>query len=165
MRGSPSPLAHTRTPQPSAVHLLEVFERYLSVDRDGAVGYVTMLQVLLLAHRHCDESGRPRKTRICSAPKTRLAKPPFSWHPRAEPKSRDIPPKKFDFPGFEGHTELFGPHPFVWKTPHPARKYPDSLCGPNWGLFFVLKFVRSRGFGARFLQSFPKSLVTVKYYS
>ena len=31
-------------------------------------------------------------------------------------KSLDIPPKKFDFPGFEGHTELFGPHPFTWKT-------------------------------------------------
>ena len=36
-------------------------------------------------------------------------------------KSRDIPPKKFDFPGFEGHTELFGPHPFVWKTPTPPE--------------------------------------------
>ena len=28
-------------------------------------------------------------------------------------KSRDIPPIKFDFPGFEGHTELFGPHHFT----------------------------------------------------
>ena len=28
-------------------------------------------------------------------------------------KLPDIPPKKFDFPGFEGHTELFGPHPFT----------------------------------------------------
>ena len=37
----------------------------------------------------------------------------------------------------------------------------QSQLGP----FFVLKFVRSRGFGARFLQPFPKSLVTVKYYS
>ena len=31
--------------------------------------------------------------------------------------------------------------------------------------FFVLKFVRSRALGARFLQPFPRSLVTVKYYS
>ena len=27
------------------------------------------------------------------------------------------PAKMFDFPGFEGHTELFGPHPFTWKNP------------------------------------------------
>ena len=33
----------------------------------------------------------------------------------------DFPPKKFDFPGFEGHTELFGPHPFTWKTPTPPE--------------------------------------------
>ena len=25
------------------------------------------------------------------------------------------------FPGFEGRTELFGPHPFVWKTPTPPE--------------------------------------------
>ena len=36
-------------------------------------------------------------------------------------KSRDIPPKKFDSLGFEGHTELFGPHPFTWKTPTPPE--------------------------------------------
>ena len=35
---------------------------------------------------------------------------------------RDIPPKKFDFPGFEEHIELFGPHPFMWKTPTPPEK-------------------------------------------
>ena len=37
-----------------------------------------------------------------------------------------IPGKKFDFPGFEGHTELFGHHPFMWKTPTPPEKFPDS---------------------------------------
>ena len=36
-------------------------------------------------------------------------------------KSQDIPPKKFDFPGFEGHIEFFGPHPFTWKTPTPPE--------------------------------------------
>ena len=36
-------------------------------------------------------------------------------------KFRDIPPKKFDSLGFEGHTELFGPHPFTWKTPTPPE--------------------------------------------
>ena len=36
---------------------------------------------------------------------------------------------------------------------------PYSLGGPTWGLFL------STGFWARFLQPFPKSLVTVKYYS
>ena len=35
-------------------------------------------------------------------------------------KSRDIPLKKFDFPGLEGHTELFGPHPLKWKAPTPT---------------------------------------------
>ena len=36
---------------------------------------------------------------------------------------------------------------------------------PQFGPFFVLKFVRSRVFGRDFLQAFPKSLVTVKYFS
>ena len=36
-------------------------------------------------------------------------------------KSRDIPLKKFDSLGFEGHTELFGPHPFTWQTPTPPE--------------------------------------------
>ena len=45
--------------------------------------------------------------------------------------------KKFGFPGFEGHTELFGPHPFMWKTP-TSQKIPGpkslSLCS-----FFLLE--------------------------
>ena len=48
-------------------------------------------------------------------------------------KSRDIPPKKFDFPGFEGHTELFGPHPFVWKTPTP----PENIRAQRFRFGFV----------------------------
>ena len=50
-------------------------------------------------------------------------------------KFRDIPPKKFDFPGFEGHTELFGPHPFTWKTPTP----PEIIGPKSLGVcsFFV----------------------------
>ena len=34
----------------------------------------------------------------------------------------------------------------------------QNLRGPNWGLFFVLKFVRSRGFGARFSSTVSKVL-------
>ena len=49
-------------------------------------------------------------------------------------KSRDIPPKKFDFPGFEGHTELFGLHPFMWKTPTPL----ENIWTQKFG--FVLFF-------------------------
>ena len=49
-------------------------------------------------------------------------------------KSRDIPPKKFDFPGIEGHTELFGPHPFMWKTPTPLENIR------TWKFAFVLFF-------------------------
>ena len=37
-------------------------------------------------------------------------------------KSRDIPAKKFYFPGFEGHTELFGPPPPSCGRPLPHRK-------------------------------------------
>ena len=46
---------------------------------------------------------------------------------RSPAKSRDIPPKTFDFPGFEGHTELLGPHPFACGRPLPHwKRYPDS---------------------------------------
>ena len=48
-------------------------------------------------------------------------------------KSRDIPPKKFDFPGFEGHTGLFGPHPSTWKTPTP----PENIRTKKFGFGFL----------------------------
>ena len=48
-------------------------------------------------------------------------------------KSRDIPPKKFDFL-VARDTELFGPHPFTWKTPTPPEiSGPKSL---GLGSFF-----------------------------
>ena len=67
----------------------------------------------------------------------------------------------------------------VPRTPpcrvRPLRRVPyrrsrlkmsiEIATRPQLGPLFVLKFVRSRGFGARFLQPFPRSLVTVKYYS
>ena len=50
------------------------------------------------------------------------------WPPPAisRQKSRDIPPKSLV--SLKGHTELFGPHPFTWKTPTlpeniPTRKF------------------------------------------
>ena len=36
-------------------------------------------------------------------------------------KSRSIRPKSFVSLGFEGHAELFGPHPFTRKTPTPPE--------------------------------------------
>ena len=48
-------------------------------------------------------------------------------------KSRDIPLKKFGFPGFEGHTERFGPHPFTWKTPTP----PEDIRTQKFGFGFL----------------------------
>ena len=49
----------------------------------------------------------------------------FSQTFRAPPgypgKIPGYPAKKFDFPGFDGHTEFFGPHPFTWKTPTPPE--------------------------------------------
>ena len=54
----------------------------------------------------------------------------FSGAPRDIPaKSRDIPPKMFDFPGFEGRIELFGPHPFTWKTPTPLENIRTKKFG------------------------------------
>ena len=43
--------------------------------------------------------------------------------------------KKFDSLGFEGHTELFGPHPFTWKTPTPPEI--SGLKSLGLGSFFV----------------------------
>ena len=44
--------------------------------------------------------------------------------------------KKFGFPGFEGHTELFGTHPFTWKTPTPPEDIRTKKCG--FGFLFLL---------------------------
>ena len=55
-----------------------------------------------------------------------------------------------------------------WRTygdgAQSAVCFLRKFTRPQLGPFFVLKFVRSRSFGARFLQPFPKPLVTVKYY-
>ena len=50
-------------------------------------------------------------------------------------KSRDIPPKKFDSLGFEGHTELFGPHPFTWKAPTP----PENIRTQKFRFGFLFR--------------------------
>ena len=44
-------------------------------------------------------------------------------------KSRDIPPQSWFSLGFEGHTELFGPHCFRMEDPHPTGGYPDPKAG------------------------------------
>ena len=48
--------------------------------------------------------------------------------------------------------DLFQNPLFYWVVPSNSS---ENLHGPNWGLFFVQKFVRSRALGARFLQPFP----------
>ena len=64
-------------------------------------------------------------------------------HPRDIPaKSRDIPPKKFDFPGFEGRMELFGPHPFTWKTPTPLENIRTKKFG--FGFLFLSLIVKRK---------------------
>ena len=51
-------------------------------------------------------------------------------------KSRDIPPKQNWFsPGFRGHTELFGPHPFVWRNPTP----PENIRAQKFRFGFVFR--------------------------
>ena len=59
-------------------------------------------------------------------------------------KSQHIPPEKFGFPGFEGHTELFGPHPLTWKT-HPTKGYPDAKVWVCALLFLPEKEVAVNG--------------------
>ena len=75
----------------------------------------------------CDSSGAVLvavKTNILG---TRIEHEPFFGHRRDIPaKSRDILPPKFDFPGFEGHTEPFWPPPLHVEDPYPTRKYLDS---------------------------------------
>ena len=62
----------------------------------------------------------------------------FSQTFRAPPgypgKIPGYPTKKFDFHGFEGHTELFVPHPFTWKTTTPR----ENIRAQKFG--FVLFF-------------------------
>ena len=50
----------------------------------------------------------------------------FRRPPDIPPKSRDIPPKSMCSLGFEGHTELFGSHPFYVEDPHRTRRCPDQ---------------------------------------
>ena len=63
-------------------------------------------------------------------------------------------PKSLISPGFEGHTELFGPHPFTWKDPQPHRRIsgPESL---GLGSFF---FSDSRQITC-FASQFPHALL------
>ena len=60
----------------------------------------------------------------------------FGHHRDISAKSRDIPPKKLDFTGFEGHTELFGPRPFVGKTTAP----PENIRTPEFGFVLFFRF-------------------------
>ena len=63
-------------------------------------------------------------------------------HPRDIPaKSRDIPPESLVSLGFEGHTELFGPHPFTWKPPTPPENIRTKKFG--FGFLFFLEDGRS----------------------
>ena len=47
--------------------------------------------------------------------------------------------------GFEGHTELFGPHPFTSKTP----TLPEDILTQKFGFGFLLNF-RERKFSPKF---------------
>ena len=69
--------------------------------------------------------------------RTRIEHKPFFslklfGRPRDIPaKSQDIPPKSLVSLGFEGHTELFDPHPFTWKTPTP----PENIRTRKFGVW------------------------------
>ena len=60
----------------------------------------------------------------------------FSGTPgRSQQTSPEIPPKTLVSLGFEGHTELFRPRPFEWKTPTQA----EDILTKKFG--FVLLFL------------------------
>ena len=48
-------------------------------------------------------------------------------------KIPDIPPKNMVSLGFEGNTELFGPHAFTWKTLTP----PEDVRAKKFGFGFL----------------------------
>ena len=57
-------------------------------------------------------------------------------HPRDIPlKIPGYPAKKFGFPGFEGHMDFFGPHPFMGKTTTPPEDIRTKMFG--FGFFFL----------------------------
>ena len=72
-------------------------------------------------------------------------------------KSQDIPPKKFDFPGFEEHAELFGPHHFTWKTPTPPENIRTQI---GFVLFFVPDLWRNH-FQSNFRERVPGLILHV----
>ena len=91
----------------------------------------------LLDDQACHSSPKPRMSTLIWGPKsnTFFVLSNFSGFCRNIPaKPRDIPPKKFGFPGLEGHTELFGPHPIHEEDPHPAEDIRTQKFG------FVLFF-------------------------
>ena len=68
----------------------------------------------------------------------------FSGTPGDIPaKSRDIPPKMFDFPGFEGHTELFWPPPLHVEDSYPTGKHLGHT--PSTAGTFRKKFRKNSG--------------------
>ena len=70
---------------------------------------------------------------------------------KAQPKSRDIPPKRWFSLGFEGHTGLFRPHPFMCKTPTPNPK----VCAPFSCLINMMAKLRGRELNTnRFFSNF-----------
>ena len=65
---------------------------------------------------------------------TRYPEPQWMTHSRVKERAF-IDTKEFDFPGFEGHTERFGPHPFRWKTPTP----PENIRTQKFRFRFLFR--------------------------
>ena len=67
----------------------------------------------------------------------------LSWrfpHKKSSVFDDSPPPQKFDFPGFEGRIEFFGPHPFTWKTPTPL----GNIRTKKFGFGFLSERERER---------------------
>ena len=99
--GSPPLLLHTsesRTPPCSLLRLkmfLKLYRHPTNVERLRSIVYSTA----------CIDKGRELNTTFLSQ---------TFWAPPGYPrKSQDIPPNSLVSLRFEGHTELFGPHPFT----------------------------------------------------
>ena len=66
--------------------------------------------------------------------------PPIS---QLKQKTGDIPPKRFGFPGFEGHTDFLARPPTHWKISGPKSLSLCSFFLPEFMLFFTSELSRA----------------------
>ena len=111
--------------------LLESCQIQIHCNRTGSRPIYTVHMLgrkLLLSQTPLRAPKIPHNHTVCSHVRERKLNPNFF---SSFSGTRDIPPKSLVSLGFEGHTELSGPHPFTWKTPTPPEniRTKTSLAG------------------------------------